>query len=495
MSSAFSGIIKGGFQLSFARATVLAVDMLQIFVLAKVLGPSGYGEVSLFNLILLYGALTGLGFDAIAFREIPGHVVKNDDKSLHFIKNFSFTVEIMVRVCVGIILLSVGLIFYSGTLRIGIFIIAIILILQKITTFYQLFGNALKKFSIISKAIIIQGFFAGLVTIMLVKWCGVYTRLLAILIVQIFLLYFFYKNIPLRAIFTFRKDKFYPILKMGIPFVLLNIVFYLWRLSDRTLIANMLDFRMLGIYSFAAASIQTLLIFSNDFNTVLQPFLYERTSKIKQKDDFFALVRKPTIFYAYLIPVFLPIIWIGYPYVINVILPNYIESVWPFRILLMQIYLGNIALGVILFISSAEVNKQFLLAMSYVIAGVVSYILIFYFLQHGYGLSWVAIGIVTAQCAAIIIIFCIAQPFYIESGGKALKYYTLILIPVIYLGFFLYILEKFFSGHSLTNLLLQLFFCILFSLPLFFVVNRELNFFSEVRWLLSSKFGRKSHPI
>lgn len=494
MGSAITGILKGGLQLSTARVAVLVVGILQSFILAKVLGPSGYGEVSLFNLIFLYGGLTGLGFKNVASREIPGYLANNDKESFHFIKNFSFTVEIFFRLLICIVLALAGLIFYSGSLRIGILMISVILVLSNLTGFYQQIANATKKFDVISKAILITGFFSGLFTILLVTWCGVYTRLLAILIVQIILLYFLYRNLKINISLTFRLDRFYPVLKMGIPFVLLSIVYYLWRVSDRTLIAKMLDFRMLGIYSFATSCIQLLLVFSNDFNAVLQPFLYERTSKIKDKDAFFSLIKKPTIFYAYIIPVFFSIIWIGYPYIINMILPKYIEAIWPFRILLIQFYIANITVGVTLFLRSAEVNKQFLLSLPYIIAGVVSYALIFYFLQHGYGISWVAVGIVTAHLIAAIIIFGIAHRHYIEDWRTALRYYGLIIIPFFYLGFFLYLLEKFFPDYSLINLLLQLSCCILFSLPLFYFVNRKFKIYSEVRLMLSSRFGR-SHAV
>ena len=120
MATTFTNILKGGFQLSLARVCVLILSILQSFVLAKVLGPSGYGEVSLFSLILLYGGLTSLGFDTVAMREIPGHIARNDTGSFHFIKNFSFTVEMGFRLLVCLIVFAAGCFFYSGTYGSGV---------------------------------------------------------------------------------------------------------------------------------------------------------------------------------------------------------------------------------------------------------------------------------------------------------------------------------------------------------------------------------------
>ena len=491
MSNTFGQIIAGSLQLSVARVAVLLVSILQSFILAKVLGPEGFGQVSLFNLILLYGGLAGLGFSTVASREIPGHIANKDKNSYEFIKNFSFTVEIGFALLLSISTFMFALFFFSGTIRIGAIVISIILFVQKINQFYQNIANALKKFKIVGNAILTQGILTGPLILILVKWCGIYTKILSILFVQIILFFYFYKRFTLNIAFTFDKRKFFSVLKKGLPFVFLSFIFYFWRLSDRTLIAKMLSFEILGIYSFATTCIRMLLVFSNDFNTVLQPFFYERTAVIEGKDEVFYLIRKSTLFYAYLIPLLFVVLWIGFPYLVKIFMPKFMESVWPFRILLLQFYFTNLSVGVVFLLRSSEVNKQFRLSLSYVVAGIFSYILILSFLQKGLSITWVASGIAISNLVAVIINFWMAHKHYLSNYKKAVRYYGLILIPVIYLGLYLYLIEVYFPDYSINNLIFKALFSILFSIPLIYIFNREVKLFGALYAEFKRKFKNK----
>src|SRR3972149_12331229 len=98
MSSDLRDVLKGGFQLSTARGGMFVLQALQNFILAGLLGPKGFGEVSLFNLIFQYARLAGFGIDRVAYREIPGRMAVNDIERVETVKNMAFKCEMWVRV-------------------------------------------------------------------------------------------------------------------------------------------------------------------------------------------------------------------------------------------------------------------------------------------------------------------------------------------------------------------------------------------------------------
>lgn len=485
MKSAIQNIFMGSLQMYGARIVLLILGILQNFILAKILGPSGFGEISLFNLVLVYAGFTGLGFDTVAAREIPGYVVLNKKKETDQVLSLSFTIEMSLRIIISIIIALIGFFFLEGTLRVGVLLISPILLVQKVSAYWRAMANALKKFSILSKSSMFDGLLMGIFIIILVKFTGVYTRLLAILCTQIIVGAYLINKMHLDLKLMFRSNRFWEILKMGFPFVALTMVYYIWQVSDRTLIASFMNLKILGLYSFAVSCVSLLLLFSEDANTVLQPFMYERISIGRDKKEILQMIRKPTIFFAYSTPVVIFFSWVLYPSVLKYMIPEYLDSVWVFRILLFQFYLINVNTAVNYLIRSREINKQSWLALTYIVAGIVSYLSILLFWRMGLGMIGAALGVVLANLVAVGINFSITQRYYLENLKSAIKYYTFILAPVVYTGLCLLLFEIAIAHNLLKPLSLQLFVVAGLTFPLIFIVNRELGLVRE----LSILFG------
>ncbi|MDD5691373.1 MAG: oligosaccharide flippase family protein [Candidatus Omnitrophica bacterium] len=479
MKNSMQNIFAGSLQMYSARIVTLSLGILQNFILAKFLGPAGFGEISLFSLILVYAGLTGLGFDTVAAREIPGYVVLDKKREIDHIQNLSFSVELVFRIVISIIVALIGLFFFKGTLKVGILLISLVLVAQKISAYWRVIANATKKFSILSKVNILEGLLMGGLTIILVKFTGVYTRLLAVLCAQIAVGFYLIKSMPLDLKITFKSERSRAILKMGLPFVILSIVYYVWQASDRTLIARFMNFEMLGLYSFAASCVSLLLLFSEDVNAVLQPFMYERISSRKSRKEILPMIRKSTVLYAYLTPVLIFFLWILYPVILKLIMPGYLESVWPFRILLFQFYLVNINTPVNYLIRSNEVNRQSWLLLTYIIAGAVSYLAILLFWRMGLGMTGAALGVVFANIIAVIINFSIAHRYYLDDLKISIRYYVLILTPVIYTVLCLLIMEIAITRGILNSWIFQFITIVGLVSPLVFFANRELGLIRE----------------
>jgi O-antigen/teichoic acid export membrane protein len=451
-------IFKGGFQLSSARGVVLAIQALQYFILAKLLAPTGFGQVSLFSIVLLYTGLTGFGIDTVAAREIPGRVAGNDRERVDHLTDLAFTCELVLRAVVALGVALVGVIFYEGTIRVGLILIAAVLFFDRIQALYYGIGSALKRFDVLSRANILGGVIIGVFTVLLVQTTGVYTQLIATLACALLTTVYYHRRLGLRPRLRFDIGEFLKLVRMGLPFVALAIVFYLWKASDRTVIAAFTDFKSLGMYAFAAACVQLVMAFMNDFQTALQPAVYERTARAQRPEDFYGIVRRPSILLAYLTPALVAFLWLAYPVVVALLLPEYSGTIWVFRILALQIFLMNIGVMVAYLLRSAEINRQSYLVWLYVIAAGLSYALSVALLASGFGLVGVAVGNVIAHGIAVVMTFVVAQRYFLVDRRQAFAYYRELIEPLPLLLLFcvmVYWLEQRVGGGVIERLVLQ----------------------------------------
>jgi O-antigen/teichoic acid export membrane protein len=492
MKTSLQKILRGGLHLSFARIAVLGLSVLQSIILAKLLGPHGFGEVALFNLILTYVNLTGLGFDSVAAREIPGYAINGRQEAIEQVVNHSLSIELTLRLIISLLVMLVGLVCYRGTLRIGIVLIAPVLVVQRLSMIYFSFQNSLKSFATMGRATMISGALLAFLTIALVKFTGVYTKLLATLVTEAIVAYYLTRNMTFKFKLTLRGGRFTEMLKMGLPFVALSLVYFLWRASDRTLVAKFMDLRTLGIYSFAVYCVQLLMTFLRDFNGVLQPFIYERISQESNPGDILPLIKKPTVFYAYLTPILICFLWVLYPPVLKLIMPKYMDSVPIFRICLFQIYIVNISTAINYLMRSSEINKQSWLVMSYGGAAIVSYASILLFWRMGFGTAAAVYGILLSNIVPVVANFGLAQRYYLEKSQARLKYYASILLPIVYAAAYLFLIGLIPDGSFLKLLPCQLVMVTIFSLPLLFFANKKLNLLAEVQLFLA---GRKAQAM
>lgn len=482
MTRALPGILKGGLQLSTARAIAAAIQGLQTFILAKLLGVTGFGTVNVFNLISLYGGLTGFGIDTVAVREIPGRAAAGDAERQELLKNLAFTYEIGLRILVCAIVAALGIVMFEERIRIGVLLVAANLLVDKICLLYYGIGTATKKFGVLSTGNVIGALTAGLLTILLVRVLDIYAQLAALLGVQMLMTLFYESRLKLSPRIHYDRREFIALVKMGIPFVALSLIYYCWRASDRMMIAVFMDVKMLGIYSFAALAVQLVVSLLNDFQTALQPFVFERTVRATTRTDFYALMRKPSVVFAYVTPVILAFLWLIYPHFVMLFVPEYEESIWIFRILVFQVYIGNIGMMVNYLLRAPEINKQSRIAWSYTAAALMSLGLIAWFLRSGFGLGAVASAVVGSHCVAVAINLLAAQKYYLEDWRSAIRYYGQLLAPAPAFALFCGAIWMIESGvsDSLLRTTASFVIFLVFASPVIYSMNEKVGLLAEL---------------
>lgn len=430
MTEAVRQVLRGGLQLSAARLVVMICMASQSFVLATVLGPIGFGQVSQFNLVLLYLGLISLGTDMVAAREIPGLQARQEFDRVERVGALAFTTEVSLRAVLSLLVAAAGLLFFDGLMRSGLLLVALASTFDRAVAVYQSLGSARREFGVLSRANMLSALITIFTTVAVVKFAGSLTQLVALLVTVVCTAGFLHLHLPLR-LERVSLPEFRRMTSMGLPFVAMSLSFYVWRASDRTVIASMLDVRLLGLYAFAAACMQLVVVFMNDFHAAFQPLVYERTAQSRSARDLYRIIEMPSVVFAYATPIVIAAMWVAYPVLVAAFMPDYLESLWAFRALTFQLYFISVGSMAVYLLRSPELNRQGLLAWAYVVAAAVSYPLAIIAISRGFGITGAAVAVLAGQLVAIAVTFAVAHRHYLETASQARAYYAELIKPLI----------------------------------------------------------------
>ena len=97
-------------------------------------------------------------------------------------------------------------------------------------------------------------------------WLKVYALLLAPLIVNIVLWFYYLKKGSINYYFVLDRKEMFRLLKVGIVLQAGALVFWAYQLMDRTIIASMLPQEQLGLYTYAMGFVMIALSLPGSFH-------------------------------------------------------------------------------------------------------------------------------------------------------------------------------------------------------------------------------------
>ncbi|KON26822.1 hypothetical protein AC481_06395, partial [miscellaneous Crenarchaeota group archaeon SMTZ-80] len=206
-------------------------------------------------------------------------------------------------------------------------------------------------------------------------------------------IYYFYWLQPIRFKFKLPLKKLWELLKIGLILFINKTTDGLFWTADLTIIAIMLSRREVGLYGFALGSVSVVTGFISMLNMIIyRRILLERSRAEDTKD--FSSFKKYTEYY---LPLLLTIsalllgsIFLGYRFLVNVVLSKYRESL-PCIILLSFGYLSFVTRYFTFSFLNAtnQLRYQILYTLC---ATALNYGLDYLLIKAGYGIIGVAIG-------------------------------------------------------------------------------------------------------
>ncbi len=396
-----------------------------------IIGPEEWGEYGFLSLWLMYANLITLGISGAGAREIPVCLGRSNDDDALKIQNVSMSAELFYTILPFIIILGASF-FYSDTImRLGLILIAVTYLFSRVATLWGHMNFTRERFSLVAKGRLLSALMAPCVIFIGVHWLGVYALLLSPLAANVVLWLFYMRSESLNFKFTFDWLLTVRLAKIGIVLSLLNLTFWGFRLADRTIIASMLTWEELGLYTYAITFMLYMLMLPSNFMGVLQPILWREAGKASSISAGFSDTKRIAVYLSLSVCILIPIAQLLYFLVVNLIITDYIDSIPIFWVLSFNLYLATVAIIPNLILNSSIANRQNILLCFYAVGLVLNIIFDIIVIEFGHGIVGVAWVTICTQGLVTFVSYCFVKAYIFENPREFMGFMVRILLPFV----------------------------------------------------------------
>lgn len=246
-----SSLLKEFFLFSFSTLLLQASRFGVNLLAARQLGPSVWGLWYVLNLVLAYGSVVHLGVINAMNRDVPVFKGKGETAKVNLVQAVTLAVLVVTTTVSGIILLIGAVVWRGPLLRGPLVMLALLFAATQVYTFLQMY---LKSHGLFTKMSYQQVVFALLLPLSVVPLTLTYRLagfILGQTVVTVFVsLYILLSSgVNFRLIFDFREAL--RLMRVGLPIMLVGLLYTLLTTADRWVITAFLDVQQLGYYSLA----------------------------------------------------------------------------------------------------------------------------------------------------------------------------------------------------------------------------------------------------
>jgi O-antigen/teichoic acid export membrane protein len=362
----------------------------------KFLGPTNLGIWNIFIIIISYLSYVDLGISDASAREIPYWISrKNSERSKKF-TDLMYTYNLISGIILGIGAIVYALIFInritSKEYFIGLLILGFLFPMTRWIACSTIHFRSLKQFVLLSKTTVIVMVIYGILSL-LFAWRYELYGLYAAYFIQIVINTLLWKQLnswkPFYR-FYFSTVYFRYLLKIGFPIALAGFTFTVFRTIDSVITYRYLGETSFGIYSIGVSLTTFIFTLPNSLSIIMYPRFQERFGESKDNiESLIPFIIKPTIVLAsFVLPLIIGMAYIIGPFLIRIILPEFITGIPSLKILLLGIYFLSLTHMAGQFMIT--INRQILSVLITVLATIFTYILLIITLQYGFSLVGVA---------------------------------------------------------------------------------------------------------
>lgn len=426
MSINVTHIIKNSLKFSLVGlvAGVLGVPV-SIYVTA-ILSPEQYGVYGVLILWLTYISLVSPGFYAAGRREIPVLRGQGEKEALKRIQNISLSGELLYTILPFSVIVIASFFFSDPLMKFGLLAISATYLSMQLTSFWGGLAFIREQFGIALKGNLMLAVLVPVLTVAGVNWLGVYALVLASLIANVCVWIFYLKASHIEFHFTWDTHELARLCRIGVVLQFTTLIYWGFRLADRTIVASMLSLQEMGLYTAAAVFITYAQVLPSDFIRVLTPILWKESTSGGFKD-----ASRITIYVALATAIFIPFMQLLFYLVREVLTPQYTDSIAVFNILSYNIYLAMICAAPFLILSSSVANRQNAVLVTYLVGLALEIGLVILAIKLGYGLTGVALSTIVTQGVMTVTVFIMAYKYMFTRVREALNSYFLILLPFV----------------------------------------------------------------
>ena len=331
-------IVNNIIRVAISNILVVLSSVLVGFLIPKMMSVADYGYYKIFTLYLGYVGLFHFGFCDGIYLIYGGKNYEELDKGKF--QTFSKYI-LLTQIITALIITVISLFFLPSEYGYIFMFVGICLFSTNITTYYQFISQITGRFKELSNRNILKSLLTVLSIILL--FILYKSNFISILQYKIYLIIFALINFVLTLwyIHTYRDISFgkslgfkeckleiFNFYKVGIPLLVSNLIVNLILSIDRQFVSVLFSNEEYAVYAFAYNMLTMITTAISAISTVLYPTIKssgENTLKL-QYNKLNSII---SIFVALCLLSYFPLIWI-----INWFLPNYVESLLIFRIIL-----------------------------------------------------------------------------------------------------------------------------------------------------------------
>ncbi len=471
-----------------------AIDMVNGILVRRFLGPANMGVWAFLQVIQNYAKHSSLGITTATARDIPYYREKGDLAKGNEIKNlvFTFTVSTSVLTSLVICVIAFGNRHrYSREIFYGLFVVAGLLVLQRIYNLFIVLLRANKEFFTTGFLNIASSFFSLVFTLVLTWKFQLYGFYAAMLLNFALMIALIYGRTAYRFAFNFHWEGLKPLLTLGVAVLITDILRSVMTSIDRLVVTKYLGFEALGIYSVGLMADNYLYSIPNMFGVIFFPHFQEAFAKRDNPRDLQKYLLEPTICLAYFFPIAIGLVWCASSWIVPWVLPQYQSGIPALKLL----SLGTIFLAFSHSFSTflVTIRKHWLLIPVIAVPTTAGWGINLLFISKGWGIEGVALaeGIISALYFIVLSAVALVRILPLRS---ILRFYGKIA------ALFVFFPAVLFTGDFLTRsvtgsfraFVIQFVFFSACMLPVFLLGEKETHIFSTVRQMFSDKFSKKA---
>ncbi|OQX24290.1 MAG: hypothetical protein BWK80_21570 [Desulfobacteraceae bacterium IS3] len=334
---------------------------LTYLYVAKLLGPKTYGLWNGLILILSYGMNSHLGVLNAMNRDVPYYLGAENSEKIEEIQNIS-----LGAICVSSLILAV-IVFLSSYLTdsdtetiTGLRFIALILISQQVYLFYQMLLKSHYLFGFMS----IQQTLFSVLTILVVLPLTYYFRfdgfLAGQLIVNLAILMFILRKIPITATPAFEWKTAWTLSKTGFPIMLAGVAYGIMTTVDRMAILKYLGKEQMGYYSLSVMAAGMLLLLPMTVSQIIYPRMSRKFGETRQIESLKPLIYRPAIHLMWIMAIILIGVYFILPPLIRYFLPEYVKGIASLKIMIVGVYFLSLVGGFANFLNTVGLQNIYL---------------------------------------------------------------------------------------------------------------------------------------
>ena len=364
-------LLKNSAMYTVTKYFVMVLGFIKSILVAKFLGPTLLGKYAFISLIIEYLSYYNLGIYGAMNREASIHYGDPNKKnyiSRVFSTSLTFSILLLIPIT-AIVLLFIEFFpnLFSADLLKYIYIILAMVFFVQLRWFFIRYFRIYEKYMVIISFEVISNITLLLGVILYVPQYSLYGLLIILLVSN--LIVFFVSILFIRRKLSFLLD-FHLIKKLvliGLPILLYSLGEKLFISVDRIMILNYFSMAELGKYQLAKTFAYGVLMALDAALFIFYPKILKffnlknNDSDIKIKKD--NLIMVSTYFDNFTMPLIISGMII-LPYIINFILPQYSESIFMMRILLLAYGFQNFSFAPSSYlVSNGRQNKLVLIVI------------------------------------------------------------------------------------------------------------------------------------